>query len=87
MDAILEFGDGRVLPQVCLGAGVGAMIQMNLANALAALGERESETARLAEATYDGALAIFVAARTDYYESICRKSRDRVRAILDQRKN
>jgi hypothetical protein len=58
------------------------MIQMNLANALAALGERESETARLAEATYDGALAIFVAARTDYYESICRKSRDRVRAIL-----
>jgi hypothetical protein len=55
---------------------------MNLGNALAALGERESETARLAEATYDGALAIFVAARADYYESICRKSRDRVRAIL-----
>ena len=65
------------------------MIQMNLGNALAALGERESETARLEEAvaTYDGALAIFVVARTDYYESICRKSRDRVRAILDQRKN
>jgi len=34
------------------------MIQMNLGNALAVLGERESETARLEEAvaTYDGQL-------------------------------
>jgi tetratricopeptide (TPR) repeat protein len=66
-----------------------AMTQTNLGDALWTLGERESGTARLEQAVvaYDGALVIFVAARAGYYESICRKNRDRVQAILDQRKN
>jgi tetratricopeptide (TPR) repeat protein len=66
-----------------------AKTQNNLGDALVRLGERENDSARLEQAVvaYDGALAIFVAARAGYYESICRKSRDRVRALLDQRKS
>jgi len=66
-----------------------AKTQTNLGNALEALGERESGTARLeqAVAAYNGALEVFVAARADRYESICRGNRDRAQAILDQRKS
>ena len=62
-----------------------ARTQNNLGTVLQILGEREGGTARLEEAVaaYDGALTVFVAARAGYYESICRKNRDRVQAILD----
>ena len=53
-----------------------AMTQTNLGNALLMLGERESGTARLEEAVavYNDALEIFVAAKADYYEDVCRSN-------------
>ena len=66
-----------------------AMTQMNLGNALVTLGERESGTARLEEAVaaYNGALEIFVAAKADYYEDVCRSNIARAHSALDERKN
>ena len=65
-----------------------AETEQNLGKALETLGERDNGTARLEEAitTYDEALAVFVAAGADRYESICRKERDNARKALDQEK-
>jgi tetratricopeptide (TPR) repeat protein len=61
-----------------------AMTQNNLGNALAALGERESGTARLQEAVaaYDAALSVFVLTRADYHTGHCRANRERALALL-----
>jgi hypothetical protein len=65
-----------------------AITQNNLGNALHALGERESGTARLEEAVaaYDSALAVFVPAGADRYAEMCRTDRDRSIAVLSQRR-
>jgi hypothetical protein len=63
-----------------------AITEWGLGNALKALGEREGGTARLSNAVnaYESALAIFVSTGSDRYAEICRTSRDRSIALLNQ---
>jgi hypothetical protein len=64
-----------------------AATQNNGGLALERLGERESGTARLAEAVtaYRAALEVFVPAGADYYINLCRNNRDRAQALLAKR--
>jgi tetratricopeptide (TPR) repeat protein len=66
-----------------------AMTQNNLGNALRALGERESGTARLEEAVaaYRAALDVFQAAKADYYIDTVSGNLARAENLLQQRKN
>jgi tetratricopeptide (TPR) repeat protein len=65
-----------------------AMTQNNLGTALWTLGQRESGTARLEEAVaaYNGALEIFSASHSDYYETICYSNRERALALIQDRR-
>jgi hypothetical protein len=57
-----------------------AATQNNLGNALTALGERKSGTARLEEAIAACDLALTAFPASDYYASLCRANRDKALA-------
>ena len=64
------------------------MTQMDLANALRSLGERESGTARLEEAVaaYREALMEFTGEHAPYYRDVTRKNLDAALKLMDERK-
>jgi Tetratricopeptide repeat len=61
-----------------------AMTLNNLGTALQALGDRESNTARLEEAVtaYDAALAVFIEAGAGHYIKGCQANKSRVAMLL-----
>ena len=65
-----------------------AMTQNNMGNALLRLGEGESGMTQLeaAIATYNDALAVFVAASAIHYIEVCWENRDRAIALLAERR-
>jgi tetratricopeptide (TPR) repeat protein len=66
-----------------------ALVQNNLGNALAMLGERERGVERLEEAVaaYRAALAVFEVAQTSYYASGVKGNLERVQALFVERRS
>jgi hypothetical protein len=65
-----------------------AMTQNNLGGTLMRLGERGNSTTQFEDAlaAFNDALAVFIAASAIYYVEVCWENRDRVIAVLAERR-